>query len=83
MTHHFKRLISSITFFALIGTVLTGTALTGTASAQNRSLAGLPLNVIETPNFRVVFPADAPASGNSAPEKLALERYARRVAAGL
>jgi hypothetical protein len=49
---------SSIALFALIGG----------ASAQNASLASVPLNVIETPHFRVVFPP-------------ALEQYARRVGA--
>jgi hypothetical protein len=64
MTHYVKRFISSsIALFALIGA----------ASAQNASLASVPLNVIETPHFRVVFPQTPTNSG--------LERYARRVGA--
>ncbi len=59
MVHYFKFLISSS--IALV-------ALTGGALAQNSSLASVPLNVIETPHFRVVFPPD-------------LEPYARRVGA--
>jgi WD40-like Beta Propeller Repeat len=59
MNHCIRFLISStIVLFALIGG----------ASAQNASLASVPLNVIETPHFRVVFPP-------------ALEPYARRVGA--
>jgi hypothetical protein len=59
MTHYFKFLISSaIALFTLIGA----------ASAQNASLASVPLSVIETPHFRVVFPPN-------------LEKYARRVGA--
>jgi hypothetical protein len=59
MTQYFKRFISSTI------AVLT---LTGVTSAQNTSLASVPLNVIETPHFRVVFPPN-------------LQKYARRVGA--
>ena len=63
MTPYFKFLrSSSIAIFALIGPIF------GTTSAQNASLASVPLNVIETPHFRVVFPPN-------------LEPYARRVSA--
>jgi hypothetical protein len=62
MTQYFKRLISS---------AITFCTLASAASAQNTSLASLPLNVIETPHFRVVFPASNPT----------LEKYARRVGA--
>jgi WD40-like Beta Propeller Repeat len=72
MTQYFKRFRSSSILFALgvsiLSPMLAGLMLAGTASAQNTSLAGVPLNVIETPHFRVVFPP-------------ALERYARRVGA--
>jgi hypothetical protein len=69
MIHYFKRFISSsITLFVLIGPILIGAA-----SAQNTSLASVPLNVIETPHFRVVFPQTSTNSG--------LEKYARRVGA--
>ena len=59
MNQYFKGFISStIAIFVL----------TGMVSAQNTSLASVPLNVIETPHFRVVFPPN-------------LEPYARRVGA--
>jgi WD40-like Beta Propeller Repeat len=62
MIQYFKFLLSSaIALFAL----------NSAASAQNSSLASVPLNVIETPHFRVVFPASNPN----------LEKYARRVGA--
>jgi hypothetical protein len=72
MGHRLFRMNKILTK-GLISSGIASFALTVTASAQNSSLASVPLNVIETPHFRVVFPA--------APINSALEKYARRVGA--
>jgi hypothetical protein len=71
--HRLFKINKILTLKGLISSSLALFALIGSASAQNASLASEPLNVIETPHFRVVFPQ---GSANSR-----LEQYARRIGA--